>query len=167
MASFLDPILMPLNSALATVFSPLNIFPPIISLMVLSTFLTLLIIFMTRIFVNTKVLKEIKEEMEKIREQLTLAQKQGDKETADTHLKKMMEVNSKYMQHSFKATIVSIIVLALFLPYLQFKYTGVIVAKLPFAVPFIGNSLTWLYWYVLVSFMAGWVIRKIIGMDYA
>jgi len=167
MASFLDPILLPLNNALSVVFSPLNVFPPIISLMLLSTFLTALVILVTRIFVNTKVMREIKAEMEKIREELTKAQKSGDKETADAHLKKMMETNSKYMKHSFKATIVSIIVLALFLPYLQFKYTGLVIAKLPFSVPFIGNTLSWLYWYVLVSFMIGWVIRKIAGMDYA
>jgi len=167
MASFLDPILLPLNDALSVVFSPLNIFPPIISVMLLSTFLTILIIVVTRIFVNTKVLKEIKDEMEKIREQLTLAQKEGDKETADAHLKKMLEINSKYMQHSFKATIVSIVILALFVPYLQFKYEGLTVAKLPFTFPFIGDSLSWLGWYILVSFMAGWVIRKVIGMNYA
>lgn len=167
MTSVIDEILLPLNNGLATVFSPLNMFPPIISLMILSTFLTLLIIFVTRLFVNMKVLREIKEEMEKVRELLTQAQKQGDKEAADGHLKKMMEVNSRYMQHSFKATIVSIVVLAMFLPYLQFKYGGTTVARLPFDVPFIGGSLSWLYWYVLVSFMAGWVIRKMIGMDYA
>ena len=167
MASLIDQLLLPVNNALAIVFSPLHIFPPIISVMLLSTFLTVLIIILTKVFVNTKVLREIKDEMEKIREQLTLAQKEGNKENADEHLKKMMEVNTKYMQHSLKATIVSIIVLALFLPYLQFKYTGLVVAKLPFGVPFIGNSLSWLYWYVLVSFMVGWVIRKLVGMDYA
>lgn len=167
MASFLDPILMPLDASLSLVFGPLNIFPPIISVMLLSSMLTLIIILLTRVFVNTKVMREIKDEMEKIREALTQAQKSGDKETADVHLKKMLEVNSRYMQHSFKATIVSIIVLALFLPYLSFKYSGMTVAKLPFSVPFIGTSIGWLYWYVLVSFMIGWVIRKIIGMDYA
>lgn len=157
----------PINYVLGILFGPLNVFAPIISVMLLSTFLTVLILALTKLFVNTKVMREIKDEMEKIREQLTLAQKQGDKELQDTHLKKMMEVNSKYMQHSFKATIVSIIVLAMFLPYLKFKYEGLVVAKVPFAIPFIGNTLSWLYWYVLVSFMMGWVIRKIVGMDYA
>ncbi len=165
--SFIDDIFLPLNNAFAVVFAPLNIFRPIISLLLLSSFLTILVIVITKFFVNTKLLKEIKDEMEKIREQLTAAQKEGNHELANDHLKKMMEVNSKYMQHSFKAVIISIIVLGLFLPYLKFKYEGLAVAHLPFAVPFIGDSLSWLYWYILVSFMIGWVIRKVIGMDYA
>jgi len=165
--SFIDDIFLPLNNAFATVFAPLNIFPPIISLLLLSSFLTILVIVITKFFVNTKLLKEIKDEMEKIREQLTAAQKEGNNELANQHLKNMMQVNSKYMQHSFKAVIISIVVLGLFLPYLKFKYADIIIARLPFAVPFIGNSLSWLYWYILVSFMIGWVIRKVIGMDYA
>jgi len=165
--SFIDQLFLPLNDAFAVVFAPLNIFPPIISLLLLSSFLTILIIVITRFFVNTKLLKEIKDEMEKIREQLTAAQKEGNHELANDHLKKMMEVNSKYMKHSLKALIISIIVLGLFLPYLKFKYEGMIIAKLPFALPFVGDSLGWLYWYIVVSFMIGWVIRKIIGMDYA
>jgi uncharacterized membrane protein (DUF106 family) len=105
--------------------------------------------------------------MEKIREQLTAAQKNGDKGLQNEFLSKMMETNSKYMKHSFKALIISIIVLSLFLPYLKYKYEGIIIAQLPLNVPFIGSSLSWLGWYVLVSFMIGWAIRKILGMDYA
>lgn len=163
----ISDIFLPLNNALAVVFSPLNAFPPIVSVLFLSSFLTILVIAVTKLFVNTKLLREIKDEMEKIREQLTSAQKEGNKELANDHLKRMMEVNSKYMQHSFKAVIISIVVLGLFLPYLNFKYNGLTVAQLPFAVPFIGHSIGWLYWYVVVSFTIGWVVRKIIGMDYA
>jgi uncharacterized membrane protein (DUF106 family) len=162
-----ENILMPLNTGFATLFSPLNVFPPIISLMLLSSFLTILILVITKFFVNTKVLREIKEEMEKIREQLSAAQKSGDKTLQNEFLSKMMQTNSKYMQHSFKALIISIVVLSLFLPYLKYKYEGVVIAQLPLTIPFIGNSLGWLGWYILVSFMIGWVTRKIAGMDYA
>ena len=165
--TIVDQIFLPLNNALAVVFGPLNIFPPIISVLALSSFLTILVIVITKLIVNTKLLREIKDEMEKVREELTKAQKSGDKELANTHLQKMMEVNSRYMQHSFKAVIVSIVVLGLFLPYLNFKYQGLMVAKLPFDVPFIGTTMSWLVWYVLVSFTIGWVVRKMAGIDYA
>jgi len=162
-----ENILAPLNTGFSVLFSPLNIFPPIISLLILSSFLTILIIVITKFFVNTKVLREIKDEMEKIREQLTAAQKSNDTESANQFLSKMMETNSKYMKHSFKALIISIIVLSLFLPYLKYKYEGTVIAQLPLNVPFIGNTLSWLGWYILVSFMIGWVTRKVLGMDYA
>jgi uncharacterized membrane protein (DUF106 family) len=162
-----ENIFAPINTGFATLFSPLNAFSPMISLLLLSSFLTILVLVITRFFVNTKVLREIKQEMEKIREQLSAAQKSGDKQLQNEFLSKMMQANNKYMQHSFKAVIVSIIVLSLFLPYLKYKYEGAVIARLPFTVPFIGNSLTWLYWYILVSFMIGWVARKALGMDYA
>jgi len=162
-----ENLFAPLNAGFAVLFSPLNAFPPIISLMALSAFLTILILVITKFFVNTKILREIKDEMEKIREQLSAAQKNGDKQMQNEFLSKMMETNSKYMKHSFKAVIISIIVLSLFLPYLKFKYEGIVIAQLPLSIPFIGTTLGWLGWYVLVSFMIGWVARKVLGMDYA
>jgi len=33
-------------------------------------------------------------------------------------------------------------------------------------VPFIGTTLDWLLWYILVSLAIGWVIRKLLVIDY-
>jgi uncharacterized membrane protein (DUF106 family) len=53
----------------------------------------------------------------------------------------------------------------LFLPWLNYTYEAKVVASLPFDVPFIGHELSWILWYVLVSFTIGWVIRKLFGFD--
>jgi uncharacterized membrane protein (DUF106 family) len=39
------------------------------------------------------------------------------------------------------------------------------VAELPFNVPMVGSSVDWIFWYILVSFTIGWVVRKVFGFD--
>lgn len=145
------------------VFSPLFAFSPIVSLLLVSSFLTLLVLGLNRIVTNRKLIKEIKDKMEQVRENLTAAQKIGDKENINKLMAEMMSVNNTYMKQTFKAMIVSLVVLALFLPWLRFKYEGMVVANLPFTLPFLGNSLSWIYWYILVSFSIGWVAGKVLG----
>lgn len=103
--------------------------------------------------------------MEDIRESLTQAQKDGNKEEVSKFLAEMMKMNSQYMKQTFKALIISMIVLALFLPWLTHTYGGSVVAALPFSLPLIGSNLTWIYWYILVSVSIGWVVRKLLEAD--
>jgi len=145
------------------IFSPLFVFSPIVSLLIVSSFLTVLVLGLNRVVTNRKLIKEIKDKMEQVRENLTAAQKIGDKENVNKLLAEMMSVNNTYMKQTFKAMIVSLVVLALFLPWLRYKYEGMAIATLPFTLPFIGNSLSWIYWYILVSFSIGWVVGKLLG----
>ena len=160
----LDQITGMLAGAVGFVFSPLSIFSPVVSLFIVSSFITVLVIGITRIVSNKKAMDEIKERMQNIREQLTAAQKIGDTENASKFIKEMMGVNSEYMKHTYKGLFVSLIIVLLFLPYLNVHYGTAAVASLPFEVPFIGAELTWFFWYVLVSFTMGWVVRKLFGM---
>lgn len=144
------------------VFSPISILQPHISLTIISIFLTIIVILINRFSVDRKLMKEIKERMSEIRENLTNAQKEGNREQINKFLSEMMKVNNEYMRHSFKALLISGIIVALFLPWLKYKYSALTVASLPFNLPLIGSQLGWIGWYILVSFTIGWVIRKII-----
>lgn len=145
------------------VFSPLSAFSPIVSLLIVSAFLTTLVLCVNRVVVNRKLIKEIKDRMQQVRDNLTAAQKMGDKENVNKFLAEMMNVNNIYMKQTFKTMIVSLVLIGLFLPWLKYKYGGMVVATLPFTLPFIGNSLSWVYWYILVSFTIGWVLGKVLG----
>jgi uncharacterized membrane protein (DUF106 family) len=153
------------------VFFPLFVYQPHISLLIISSFLTVLLLVVNRFTVNKNLVKEIKSKMEEAREHLTTAQKENRTEDASKHMNEMMQANSQYMKVTFKTLIISIVLISLFLPWLRYTYEvtykGVPVAKLPFSLPFIGNDLSWLLWYIFVSFTIGWVIRKLAGMDYA
>ena len=148
------------------IFSPLNVFPTYISLMVISIFLTLIVMAINKFAVNKKIVKGVKERIEQLRENLTQAQKSGDTENANKLLQEMMKANSEIMKHSFKALIISMVVLFLFLPWIQTRYEGMAVANLPLDVPFIGNKASWIVWYFLISLSVGWVMRKLFEVDY-
>jgi len=40
-----------------------------------------------------------------------------------------------------------------------------LVAQLPFTLPFIGNYLTWFWWYIFISIPATMVFRKLLGVE--
>jgi uncharacterized membrane protein (DUF106 family) len=161
----IDQITGMLAGAVGMIFSPLSVLNPAVSLFIVSSIITVLIVTFTRIVTNKKAMDEVKQKMQEIREQLTAAQKIGDNESASKFLKEMMSINSQYMKHMYKGLFVSLIIVALFLPYLGSNYGGMAVASLPFELPVIGTELTWIFWYVLVSFTMGWVLRKLLGMS--
>jgi len=153
-----------------SVFFPLFSLQPHISLLIISSFLTVLMLVINRFTVNKNLVKEIKNKMEETRELLTAAQKENRSEDANKYLNEMMQANSQYMKLTFKTLIISIVIISLFLPWLkhtyEVTYKGVPVAKIPFSLPFIGTSFNWLVWYIFVSLTVGWVIRKLLEIDY-
>jgi len=149
------------------IFSPFLVFSPLISLVLVATALTAIVMVINKFSINKKAVREIKNRMEEIRENLTKAQKEGNKEETNRFLNEMMKANNDYMKQTFAALIISIVVLSLFLPWLRYRYEGKVVTALPFSLPVIGSSMGWVWWYVLVSFTVGWVIKKLLGIDYA
>jgi uncharacterized membrane protein (DUF106 family) len=145
--------------------APLMATKPVLSLLIVSSAMTAIVVVMTRLMINKKVVGEIKDKMENIREQLTAAQKAGNTEEANKHMADMMKVNSEYMRQTFKALMASIIVLALFVPFLKQSYEGMAVVTMPLTVPVLGSSLNWVYWYILVSLAMGYLLRKLLEVD--
>lgn len=150
-------------SALDFLFLPLTFFQNHISILLISILLTTIIFVINRLFVNKNLVNETKRKMEEIRESLTQAQKEGNKENIEKFLNELMKTNTQYMRQTFKTLIISLIIISFFLPWLNYRYQGLTVAALPFNLPLIGSSLNWLYWYILISLAVGWVIRKIFG----
>jgi uncharacterized membrane protein (DUF106 family) len=155
-----------LISVLNFIFSPLTIFSPAISLLLVAFIITMSIILINRFFVNRDAVRELKEKMEQMREELIKYQKEGDSNKTNEILNEMTKTNLVYMRHTFKALAISIVVIILFLPWVQATYKDVTVAKLPLAVPYIGSNLNWFVWYFVVSLTIGWLIRKLMGLDY-
>jgi len=136
---------------------------PLISIMIIGSILTIIVFLINKFAVNRKMVKELKDRMEEIRDQLTQAQKSGDKDASNNLLSEMMKINGQYMRQTFRALIISLIVISLFLPWLGHRFGGMTVANLPFDVPVLGNNLSWIYWYILVSFAIGWILNKLLG----
>jgi len=149
------------------VFSPIMAFPPIVSLSALALIITVVVIAINRIFVDSKAMAELKSRMEQMREELIREQKDGNADRASKIVSDMTATNLKYMKHTTKALIISIILIIMILPWVQSTYSDITVARLPLTIPYVGSSLNWVVWYFVVSLTIGWVIRKLMGLDYA
>lgn len=154
-----------ITGALDLVFLPITVLPSHVAIFIISVAITSIILVLSRVVINRNVVLEIKKRMEEIRENLTKAQKEGRKEDVNKFLNDLMKTNNDYMKQTFKTMIVSLIIISLFLPWFANHYASSQVAKLPFTLPIIGSKMTWIYWYALVSLMAGWVARKIFGSE--
>ena len=140
-------------------------FNPAVALFLISAFVTLLSLVLNKLLTDRKILAQLKDDMENVREQLTAAQKAGNKDEISKFLDEMMTLNAQMWKEMYKTMIISIVVLTIFLPWVRDSYTGMAVAQLPFSVPVFGPEINWIVWYILVSFTIGWVVRKVFGFD--
>jgi len=123
-----------------------------------------LVILINKFLVNRKKMDEIKRMIEEIRVKIAEAQKNKDMESASKLLNELMKLNSEQLRQSLLALVVSMLLIAIILPWMKYRYEGMVILKLPFSLPLIGNSLSWFIWYFLVSFAIGFLLRKIFGV---
>ncbi len=151
-----------IGQAIDPLFAPLTILPPVVSIFIFSAMVTVVILVGNRLIINKSFVDEIRKRMEQLKENITQAQKEGNKDNLQKNMNELMQANNKYMMHSFRTLIISLIVIALLLPWLSYRYSTAVI-NLPLGLPFFGSQISWIYWYVLVSFAVGWGIRKIFG----
>jgi len=154
-----------LASILNLIFWPFTILPPVLAVFLFAFFVTALIILINRAFINKNAVNELKEKMNSLRERLIELQKEGNMEKAKEILDEITKHNLAYMRHTLKALLISIVAIVLILPWVQYTYKDLPVAKIPLALPYIGSSLNWFVWYFIASLTIGWVIRKLMGWD--
>jgi uncharacterized membrane protein (DUF106 family) len=152
----------PVIKAIDFIFSPITVFSPAVAILIFSVIVTLLITGLSRLVINRKLVKELKEKMEEVKENLKQAQKEGDKEKTNQFLSEMMKINSLYMKQTLKSFVVSIVIVIIFLPWVKYRYEKVAI-PIPFNLPYVGSSLSWIIWYILVAFTVGWVVQKLLG----
>jgi uncharacterized membrane protein (DUF106 family) len=169
----LEQITGALISTFDVLFAPLILLNPVISLFVVSLIITVIILAFNALLINRKMVRNIKDSMEDLREAMTKAQKIGNTNEVSKLMNEIMKLNSKYFKQTYKSLFVSIIVVIIFLPWVGQRY-GDMGLELPFVgnaiksitIPVIGYEITaWILWYVLVSFTIGWVLRKLLGFD--
>ncbi len=139
---------------------------------VMSLLVSTIITVITAKVQDQKALKKIKTKMSKLQDKLKAAQKKNDTKQANKISKEMMGMQSAMMTSTMKPmlyTFVPIIIIFGWLrqyPDLQnfIEIQGYLVT-LPFALPHWGSKLGWLGWYIMCSFPASSLLRKILKMD--
>lgn len=148
------------------IFWPLTLLPPVLSVFIMACIVVVLITLINRIFINKNFVKEVREKMNVLREELLELQKKGEMERAKKVLDEITKQNLAYLKHNLKAILVSIVVISLIIPWVQYTYKDVTVAKLPFVLPHINSNLNWFLWYLIASFAVSWVITRLVGVEY-
>ncbi|OGI15353.1 hypothetical protein A3K63_05545 [Candidatus Micrarchaeota archaeon RBG_16_49_10] len=158
-----------LATALNFIFAPVLKLPIYGSVFVISGLITLLVTVINRKFTDVEMTKKVKDRIEAERAKMLEAQKKGDKDKMNSHMKKMMQINSEFMKLMTKPMIVSIVLSALLLififPWLNGVYTGQVALTLPQLLPLIGGKgVSWLIWYIVCSLAVSIALRKVLGM---
>ncbi|HDH91636.1 MAG TPA: DUF106 domain-containing protein [Candidatus Aenigmarchaeota archaeon] len=154
----------PITGMFDLVFAPVLGLPPFLSLTLLSIFLTCLVLFLNRLFLRKKVFEELKEKIFQLKEEALRLQKEGKMVEMEKCLQKMTKLNMYFMKQTFKTLLISILVFDLFFPWIKYRFSGYeAIARLPFKLPFIGENLNWLQWYIFISLVVGYVLKKILG----
>jgi uncharacterized membrane protein (DUF106 family) len=164
----------PLDSIFGIIFhlTTNNKFNMLFGVSVMSLLVSTIIMVITAKVTDQKEMKKLKEKMNKLQEKLKAAQKKNDTKQANKISKEMMAMQSTMMTSTMKPmlyTFVPIIIIFGWLrqyPDLQnfIEVQGYLIS-LPFALPHWGSKLGWLGWYILCSFPASSLIRKILKMD--
>jgi uncharacterized membrane protein (DUF106 family) len=121
---------------------------------------------------DQKALGKLKKKMSKLQEKLKAAQKKNDTKQANKASKEMMTLQSTMMSQTMKPMLYTFIPIIIIFGWLRqypdlqnfIEVQGYLV-NLPFALPHWGSQLGWLGWYILCSFPASSLIRKILKMD--
>ena len=135
------------------------------SLFLIALAVSLIIILSYKFFVNLEKLNEAKKKMKQLQKTLIDAQKSNDVERMKKIVEEITEVNKVFMKESIKPMIISLILLVTIFPIISKMYTGKIVARLPFSLPWIGSELSWIGWYIIVSVTITWILRRLLGVD--
>jgi len=119
--------------------------------------------------VNREVLIQTKKRLKKLREMAIDAQKSKDLTRIEVITKEMMNLNKLYIKEAIKPLIVSVIVLIVFFPWISHRFGGKVVLRLPiktgkFGDILVGNGLGWVGWYIIVSLVVSWFLKKLFGV---
>lgn len=117
-----------------------------------------------RFLINQNEVKELKSKLKEKQEKTKELQKSNPEE-AKRAMAEMLKLSNKQLRMSMKPMMVSLIIfIVIVLPILPNLFPDVVV-YLPFSLPYIGNDLGWLAWYVIVSVPLNSVFRRIIGVE--
>ncbi len=147
---------------LNVMFSPVLTLNPVLSLTLISIFLSLLTFSITKILLKRSKLTNLKKQVEEIRKNIIRLQKEKNEEKIKEEIENLMNLNKLYLKNSLKMIGVSLLILFLFFPWIQENYQAMYV-QLPFKLPLIGGKINWFEWYIFVSVIVGFAIKKILG----
>ena len=141
------------DSFFNTIFYPALILGKLWGLIVISTFLTFLVTIIYKYTTNQSLMKDLKTEITRLQKEMK--ELRHDPKKMMSVQAKATEINLKYMGHSFKATLITLVPMFIVYSWLRVTYTGS-------ALNFLGFIDNWIWVYLIISVATSTVFRKIL-----
>ena len=139
---------------------------PVYSLLSVSVVMSFMTSLIYRLFGNYKELKRLKAELNDLRESVSKAQKEKNEKKVMELLKKQNSLAMEQFQYMFKPMFLTMGLVGLVFMFLKKIYVGMDLSfGLPFSLPFIGNSVGWLGFYIIMTLPLTIFFRKLMKLD--
>jgi len=125
--------------------------------------ITLVITLFYKYLINQNDVRQLKASMKEKQAKAKELQKANPQE-ANKVVNEIMALSSKQMRMNTKPMLLTLALVGITLPYFAQAFPGTVVS-LPVSLPFLGSSLNWFWWYVLVSIPLGYFFRKVLGVE--
>jgi len=149
-SQLLEPYKYPPNSA--------------IFIFALSAALSVLISTLNRMILDIEKLRRYEEKIRRWQQLYFKARKTGDKKLllkAERQTKYIQRLQSEVASERFKPMLIYLVPFMLLYGILNSIYKKIIVVFLPIALPWLGDQLTFFWWYLLCNFAIGGPIQKL------
>ncbi|MBI4173237.1 MAG: DUF106 domain-containing protein [Candidatus Aenigmarchaeota archaeon] len=143
---------------------------PFQELMLISIALALTTSVIYRLFIKPADLRRMKDDMEAYRRRMSEAQKSGKEEETKKFMDEFFKLQREHLRLMMKPMMVSslIFLVPFFCAFesvcLPTMYENVAV-QMPFAIPFLGSTFNWFWWYLITIIPSSFIIRKLLGVD--
>ncbi len=136
---------------------PLTSLPPILTLIIITSILSLVVLIYQRMIFSKESVKELRRRIDEIRENIVKIQ--GDNpEELNRLISEMLKMNSRLLKENLKVVLLSFFLGIVFFSWVSLHYSGYYV-KLP--LPFF-DKISLIYFYIILCFVFGIVIGKLL-----
>jgi uncharacterized membrane protein (DUF106 family) len=129
----------------------------------LSLGLSLLMTLASKFLANQREMKKAKKDMEFFRNKASQAQKSGDLKKMNECTSEMMKASSRQFRLNMKPMMFSFVLVILAASWFAVAYADVKILS-PVNIPFLGNELTWFWWYILIVLPFSTIFRKLLDV---
>lgn len=135
-----------------------------ITVFLLSVALSFLIAFIYRIFIDQEKATDIEKRIKELNEKMKKAREENNQKDVTRYSQELMKTSGEKMRMQFKPMIITfIIIIPIFTWVGPALFGSKPVVNLPFTI-FGHDTLTWIWWYIIVSFPMGLIFRKLLDV---
>jgi len=149
-------------SLLSSIFGPIISLQESLAIFILSVIVVFLITIIYRFTQDKEKLKSIREQQKEKQAKMKELQKTNPEE-ANKMASEMFKLNNEQLRANMKPLLLTFIIVFALLPWISSVFKGPVVS-LPVSLPFLGNEIDWLWWYLIISIPLNTIFRKLLDV---